>query len=129
MQKQRKSQTDEHADEVKQVQRAVGARLQALRKRHGLSQEELAHRIDKSVFAISSIERGVTFASLATLLDLSRVLEFHLSDLFVVDGQSDVAQSLDAITHMLRDQPLDLVTTAQKQITLLVDFAGTARGS
>ncbi len=128
MQKQAAEQDDGHADDVRRVQRAVGAKVQAFRKAQRLSQEELAHRIGKSVFAISSIERGVTFASLTTLLALTRVLGCRLSDFFE-DEQTDVARTISAITLALRDQPLDVVTTAQKQVALLVDFAGAARGS
>jgi transcriptional regulator with XRE-family HTH domain len=67
--------------------KTVGLRVKALRQRRGLSQEELAERIDRSLHAISNIERGRTFPNFTTLERLSRVLEVPVRDFF--DHQPD----------------------------------------
>ncbi|MCI0429615.1 MAG: helix-turn-helix domain-containing protein [Rhodospirillales bacterium] len=62
--------------------KTVGLRVKALRQRRGLSQEELAERIDRSLNAISSIERGRTLPNFTTLERLSQVLGAPVRDFF-----------------------------------------------
>jgi transcriptional regulator with XRE-family HTH domain len=66
-------------DELKQQ---FGERVQALRKRQGLTQEELAEAIEKSVDQISNIERGATSTRLDTALAIATALKVALPDLF-----------------------------------------------
>lgn len=47
--------------------RSFGRRLQALRRERGLTQEQLAELIDRSVDTISNIERGIAQPSYETL--------------------------------------------------------------
>lgn len=58
-----------------------GRRLKALRKQRGLTQEDLADLIDRSVDAVSHIERGISLPSYETLGRLAEVLDVALTDL------------------------------------------------
>lgn len=58
-----------------------GRRLKALRKQRGLTQERLAELVDRSVDAISNIERGLSLPGYETLGRLAETLEVPLSDL------------------------------------------------
>lgn len=58
-----------------------GIRLKALRKQRNLTQEQLAELIDRSVDAISKMERGITLPSLETLMRLSEKLHVSMKDL------------------------------------------------
>jgi transcriptional regulator with XRE-family HTH domain len=71
--------------------RAVGLRVKALRQRRGLSQEELAERIDRSLNAVSSIERGRTLPNFTTLERLSEVLGVPVREFF--DHQPDASDN------------------------------------
>ena len=71
--------------------RAVGLRVKALRQRRGLSQEELAERIDRSLNAISNIERGRTLPNFTTLERLSEVLGVPVREFF--DHQPDASDN------------------------------------
>ncbi len=53
---------------------APGSLLQSVRKRHGLTQSQLAARARTSQAAISRIERGVVSPSVATLAELLDLL-------------------------------------------------------
>jgi transcriptional regulator with XRE-family HTH domain len=44
-----------------------GTQLRAIRKQRGLTQEELAEMIDRSVDAVSNMERGISLPSYETL--------------------------------------------------------------
>lgn len=53
---------------------AIGRRIQQSREHAGLTQEELAERIDRSTQFISTIERGLAGPSLETVIHLCEVL-------------------------------------------------------
>ncbi|MFT6077591.1 MAG: transcriptional regulator with XRE-family HTH domain [Rickettsiales bacterium] len=59
----------------------IGNRVRKARKNKGLTQEELAALIDKTVETVSNIERGVKLPGLATLEDIRKALGVKLSDL------------------------------------------------
>ena len=60
--------------EKKTINIAIGRRIQQSREQAGLTQEELAERIDRSTQFISTIERGLAGPSLETVLHLCEVL-------------------------------------------------------
>ena len=55
----------------REAKRLFGERVQTLRKERGITQEQFAERIDKSVEHISYIERGYRAASFETILDIA----------------------------------------------------------
>lgn len=83
-----------------------GLKLRQLRKLKMLSQEELAHRANKSVEAISNIERGVSFPSVETLLSLGEALDIPLRDFFEADEGSAERDEL-MTTLLLSARSLD----------------------
>lgn len=70
--------------------RQLGIRLAQLRKRLGISQEELAYRAEIDRTYISQMERGVCNPSLLVLSKVAAVLEVKLVDCFEgVDALED----------------------------------------
>lgn len=57
------------------MKKHVGGRIRAARKDAGLTQDQLAGMIDKSVETISNLERGHTAPSLETLGLVAKALE------------------------------------------------------
>jgi transcriptional regulator with XRE-family HTH domain len=70
--------------------KTFGARVRALRKLRGLTQEELAAQSERSVDAISQIERGVNYPSHHTLTRLSSILGAPVGELL---GMADADES------------------------------------
>ncbi|MBC7953297.1 MAG: helix-turn-helix transcriptional regulator [Rhodospirillaceae bacterium] len=60
---------------------ALGARIKALRKQQGLSQEDLAAASGRAVEGISNIERGKNFPGLGTLLKIAEALHIPVAEL------------------------------------------------
>jgi transcriptional regulator with XRE-family HTH domain len=68
-----------------QVLNAFGKHLAKLRQSRGLTQKELAFRASMEVARVSRIERGVTNATLITLLSLANGLDMPVSKLVTFD--------------------------------------------
>lgn len=105
--------------ESNQVQKQFGQRVQALRKGKGLTQEQLAEVIGKSVDTISNIERGFSSTRIKTAGDIAETLGVTLADLFapistsVEDGQREQAiKRLIEVVHNSSPQTLNAVMDA-----------------
>lgn len=59
-----------------------GAHVAAIRKSRGLTQQQLAERIEMSVVAIAYIETGKRWARLGTLTKIANALEVDVAELF-----------------------------------------------
>ena len=64
------------------VKQHVGIKVKAARQQLGLTQEQLAEAIDKTVETISNIERGHSLTSIETLQLISQRLTVPLAEFF-----------------------------------------------
>lgn len=82
----------------------LGLKIKELRKRRGLTQEQLAELIDMEQNSISVIESGRNFPTLGTLEKIAQILEVNLSDFFNYDYIDDIetikASTKDIIRKM-----------------------------
>lgn len=70
-----------NAQEQKMM-KAFGKRVAEVRKSRGVTQQELAEKINMSVVAIAYIETGKRWARLGTLSRIANSLKVNVSDLF-----------------------------------------------
>ena len=66
----------------------VGSNLRVARLRLGLSQEDLAHRVGKSLTYVGQVERGTRNLTLASVEQIAGWVGLNPLDLFAVDGRS-----------------------------------------
>lgn len=66
----------------KALMRAFGKRVAELRKKRGLTQEQLASQVDTHVTTIAFIEGGTKFVRLSTLRKLAQALAVEIKELF-----------------------------------------------
>ena len=82
----------------------LGLKIKELRKRKGLTQEQLAELINMEQTSISVIESGRNFPTLGTLEKIAQILEVNLSDFFNYDYIDDIetikASTKDIIRKM-----------------------------
>ncbi|MCO5084396.1 MAG: helix-turn-helix domain-containing protein [Rhizobiaceae bacterium] len=83
------------------LKQALGRRIKTLRELRRMDQSDLAAAIDRSLDAVSMIERGVNWPSFVTIERLCRALDITWSDLF------------DDLGHGERSAPNDPVTLAR----------------
>ena len=79
----------------------IGQRIRKIRKAHGLSQEELAERVNISTTHMSHIETGNTKLSLPVFVDIAAALEVRTDDLLNNSATANTGRSLDEIVAVL----------------------------
>ena len=79
----------------------IGQRIRQIRKAHGLSQEELAERVNISTTHMSHIETGNTKLSLPVLVDISATLDVRTDDLLNDNPTATISTALDEIAVVL----------------------------
>ncbi len=68
----------------------IGKKIQQLRLKYGLTQEELANRAELSKGFISQLERDLTSPSIATLMDILQCLGVSLKEFFTEERMDKV---------------------------------------
>lgn len=90
----------------KPTPKEIGQRIAALRKRKGLSQEDLAKRVNMSRPSLAQIELGNRTVSGLELLDLAEVLGFSLDGLmgkdFSMEMERDMMKEEKPVAEMER---------------------------
>ncbi|MGF1481871.1 MAG: helix-turn-helix domain-containing protein [Cyanophyceae cyanobacterium] len=82
--------TSKKHEKAKQL---FGERVQTLRKARGITQEQLAERLNKSIEHVSYIERGERAPSFETIIDVAEALDVSVPYLMYVTNQSVVSTS------------------------------------
>lgn len=102
----------------------VGAKIKKLRTAQGLTQEALAELIDRSVDAVSQLERGINLPSLDTLERLSERLGVPVRDLFDFgEGEVDErrASLMASLVLTAKALPTADLAVAVKQVQALAE--------
>ena len=62
-------------------------RLEALRKQHHITQEDLADRLEVSRQTISSLEKGRYNPSILLAFKLARLFQLPIEEIFIYEGE------------------------------------------
>lgn len=79
----------------------IGKRIQRSRRKHGLSQAELAELLKVSTTHISEIERGRTNCGLVIFKGIAEALNVSANWLLLIDSPDSKSCSKDEITKLL----------------------------
>jgi transcriptional regulator with XRE-family HTH domain len=79
----------------------LGARIKELRKRRGLTQEQLAERIDLAARYISLIEVGRASPSLETMEHIARAFGIEIKEMFDFMHLEPEESSAEGLKHYL----------------------------
>lgn len=102
----------------------IGQRIRKIRKAHGLTQEELAERVNISTTHMSHIETGNTKLSLPVLVDIAAVLEVRTDDLLSshpVPGTGPVLEEIAAILERCSKRESRIIADVVKATKLSMD--------
>lgn len=102
---------------------AFARRLKELRKRRGLRQKELAALIDVHPLQVSKYETGVNFPTVGKVIEMAKVLQVSLDELFgTVTPDDTKVKNLRLLRRFkeLESLPKDDQETAVKLIDALI---------
>ncbi len=99
------------------IQKQLGQRIRELRKLRGLSQEELAEKIDIAINTMSNIERGNAFMTAPTLEKIIEILKVTPSELFTFEKEE---KKIDLYKYILIK--IDIIKNDMEKLKILKKF-------
>ena len=100
---------------------ALGARIKALRKQQGWSQEQLAERVGISTQYVSNIERGKENPTLDLLLRLAEVLRVAPVDIFDFEAEGLDRKAIQAeIRKVIETRDVERLRIALKVLRAIL---------
>lgn len=79
------------------INKIFGLNLKKWRQIRGLSQEQLAEKLNLHFRSISRFERGEHFCKAKTIGDLANALEIKPSDLFEIENPDEDCKNLESL--------------------------------
>ena len=105
----------------------IGSRVRLARRRARLTQEQLAHQIDKNVVTLSNLERGHSLTSIETLELIAGQVNVSLAYFF---ERSERRSELDERHLELEAQLLEILDDlSPDQMTAIISVAKSLRDS
>ena len=99
------------------VKKSVGKKIKQYREKCGLTQEELAERVDVSQNFISAVERGISFPNPEKLVLIIEEVGVTADQIF----EDVIRNSYQPRAVLLYDKIKDLPLTEQRRILAVVD--------
>ena len=90
-------------------ERLIGARVGELRRRSGLTQQQVADAVGLSVESMSRLETGRTVPSVRRLADIADELGVELRDFFIFEPLTDKDRAIEELVITLRQHHLHVV--------------------
>jgi transcriptional regulator with XRE-family HTH domain len=88
---------------MKDLLHKLGARLKEIRKARGLTQEELAEKVDLSPQYLSRLEGGHQSPSIETVATLAEALDLELFELFDMGHQGTVKEVRERLRKVIQE--------------------------
>lgn len=98
----------------------IGARIKKIRTGKGITQEQLAEKIDINPKYLSSIERGKENPTLDILIKIARSLDVNLDDIFKLVQIEDPAKRKDLTISLLDEADSEQLKLAFKVLSAII---------
>ncbi len=90
------------------IKKLFGQRIKELRTNKGLTQEQLAERLDIGQRTLSKIECGKAFVSAKNLSNLLTALDIEIGELFQLEYLQDKEMIKDELINAIKDEKVDV---------------------
>ena len=80
----------------------IGARIKSARNKQGLTQEQMAERLDVTIGYVSQVERGITKISLDLLGKIAMILECDIASLITQSAVNSDDYIADEVMNNMR---------------------------
>ena len=98
----------------------IGSRIQEIRNKKGITQDQLSEKVGISPKYLSSIERGKENPTLNTILKLAQSLDVNLDEFFTHLEIEDPAKRKSMIIEMLDEADEDKLKLAYKVLSVMI---------
>lgn len=99
----------------------IGSKIAALRKQHGMTQEQLAEKLDISIKHCSSVERGLSCLSLEKLIEVSHLFDVSLD--FLLKETPSNNKSYECLCGKLPPSIVNIIRSGnENEIKLLREY-------
>jgi len=102
------------------IKQMLGIRIAELRKTKGITQEQLAGKMEISPKYLSSIERGKENPTLNTLISLSESLGVNFEDLFRFIQIENLGKRKSLVTSLVNKADADQLKLAYKILSSII---------
>jgi len=102
------------------IKQMIGARIKKIRTGKGITQEQLAEKININPKYLSSIERGKENPTLDILIKIARSLDVNLDDIFKLVQIEDPAKRKDLIKSLLNEADSEQLKLAFKVLLAII---------
>ncbi len=102
------------------LKRFIGLRVGEIRRKKGLTQEELADNMGIGPKYLSSIERGKENPTLNTLIKLSQALDVDLGEIFAVVQIEDVTKRKNLVLSLINEADGEQLKQAYKILAAIL---------
>lgn len=102
------------------VKQMIGARIGEMRRKKGMTQEELSGKMGIGPKYLSSIERGKENPTLSTLINLADSLGVDLAEIFMFIEIEDVTKRKSLINKLLNEADGEQLKLAVKVLSAIM---------
>lgn len=110
----------------KEMKRFFGLRVQSLRRRKSMTQQQLADDIGKSLDTVSNIERGFSSTRIETASHIADVLGVTLAELFdfgpPVAGDKEKRKAVERLVRLVECESTSTVDTLTRMAELALSL-------
>lgn len=99
----------------------IGQKIRKIRKAHGLSQEELAEKVNISTTHMSHIETGSTKLSLQVLVRLAMALEMPTDSLIFESCSQPMADKLQGLLSQCSENQVEFIASIVESMKAALD--------
>jgi transcriptional regulator with XRE-family HTH domain len=119
--------------EIDELKRLFGLRVHSLRRRAGLTQEQLADAIGKSLDTVSNVERGISSTRIETMDKIATVLGVSLAELFELDApvsrDKEARKAVERLVRVVEGESAETVEAVAKMAELALNLSPKVKGS
>ncbi len=112
--------------ESDELKRLFGLRVQGLRRRVGMTQQQLADAIGKSLDTVSNVERGISSTRIETMDKIATVLGVSLAELFELDvpvsRDKETRKAVERLVRVVEGERAETVETLTKMAELALSL-------
>jgi transcriptional regulator with XRE-family HTH domain len=99
--------------------KSLGKKIKSLRQKKDWTQKDASARLGISVPALSKIETGITDINLSRLIQISKLFDMTINQLFTLDEEKELSihsAEIEALNKKVKDRNMEIFTLQKKLI-------------